>query len=91
MELIITLPAEVSADDIVKKVAQFRKVRAQQNARRNNTVVSIDPKLSDKDFLVADILGSIINDYREMVRAEAMRDAGKAAVEDLDKKLKTKK
>jgi hypothetical protein len=82
----ITLPADLSAD-MIKKVASYRKALAQQNARRNNGVVTIDPKTSDEEFLVADITDKIFADYRDVVKGEAMRDAGKTALAELDKKL----
>lgn len=91
MEITIKLPADMPPDTI-EKVARYRKARAQQNAQRNRmSVVTIDPKLSDEQYLAAEIADAIVNDYREVIGNEAAYEAKKSRLKDFDATLTKKR
>lgn len=93
-KLVIELPEELS-EDIIAKAARFRKGRQRQAlreaAQRGGAATAVNEELSDEDYLIAGIKEAIINDYAAVVKAEAMQEAGKKALEDLAEKLKTAK
>jgi hypothetical protein len=82
----ITLPGDLGAD-IISKVAKLRRNKQRVAARQGNGTSMIDEKKSDVDFIVSDILQSLITDYTQMVKSEAMQEAAKKAGEELDAKL----
>lgn len=86
----INLPEEFGPD-MIAKVAKLRKNKNRAQASQRQQALPVDDKLSDEEFLKAGILNDIVEDYKTMVKSEAMQKAGQEAVADLDKKLAGKK
>jgi hypothetical protein len=91
MDITITIPNEI-AKDVIEKAAKLRKSQQSlpgNHPRKNR--VTVDVKLDDEDFLKAEILQNLLSDYKEVLRAEAMQEAGKKAAAEADAKIKALK